>query len=822
MYRLSFAACAAACLACDLLPSTVVAQSNYTWTTGVSGDWNSTGWTLSGTQNVGPPPAAANATISVGGMNGNSYTVTVDDAETINNLTLQSTNAVLSIATGGTLTVNGAFNLNTGQINNSAGGLTLNGAFNWGGGTISGGTVTATNGGTVTGGTVNGASVVLSAGTYLWTTGNIAITAGSLTVGANATLTTNANSNFQTSGIGTIQNNGMIAKTGGNGGSQIPAGITLTNAGTLQVTSGNWDIKGAIINTGTLDIESAGEDFVDGGSITLNTGSILTGNGLIDVNQTGGALTVNTAVSFPGSLTYVRGLVNGTSTMTVSGAFDFALFDSNSLTGVTINAAGGGSWTGGGTPRIGTGTVNVTGGTVTWSGQNIVFTDSGLLTVANGASLMLADDSSILVTGGSPVITINGLFEKSGGTGHSTISAGIALSTQGMGVLDIEAATLILNATTTNNGAIKVGTGTLNLNQVISYSGTGTLNITSSGMLSVAVGTNNTQIISSGTFTNSGTVQVTSGTLQITSGANISNYALATSTLSGGIWQATNATLDFGGRVIGTIASGTSVELSGTNAAVTGLAGLTQNNGKLRIYNGATVTPSATLNNAGTIEVSGTLGDYLNVQSGGILTGKGTVNGAVTLQSGGSIIPGPGPYAANGIGVLTVGNSSWSGGSNYVWQLNSWLTTASAGNTSNGFGQIVGLNGSTLSFAGASSANPITISITSLNGSTAGLIPNYNASTSRSWVIADFSNGNSSGGIQGFSANLFALDTSAFANAPGITQFSLSTSANSNQLILNYTPVPEPASTGLLAALMLGGIAAAYRRLTIHSSIRSA
>src|SRR5262249_15861239 len=123
----------------------------YSWTTGTDGNWNSTGWTLSGTSGVGPPPSSADATFTVGGSN--PHTVSVTDIRSIHNLTLNSTKVTLS--TGGSLTVNGLFTLDNGIIDNSGGGLTLNGGFAWSGGTVGGGTVTASNGGTITGGIVS-------------------------------------------------------------------------------------------------------------------------------------------------------------------------------------------------------------------------------------------------------------------------------------------------------------------------------------------------------------------------------------------------------------------------------------------------------------------------------------------------------------------------------------------------------------------------------------------------------------------------------------------------------------------------------------------
>jgi fibronectin-binding autotransporter adhesin len=772
----------------------------YTWTTGASGNWNSAGWTLSGTSGVGPPPAGADATISVGSS---AYTVSVTDSQSINNLTLSNSNATL--ATGGSLTVNGTFTLHSGIIDNTGNGLTLNGALTWNGGTVGGGTVTASNGGTLTGGTMSGATANLASGAFAWNSGDLTFTAGQLIVGSNATVTLAQNSNFgPTSGsTGIIQNNGTIQKTGGAGTSQLHSGITLNNAGIFRVTDGTWGIEtgSTVNNTGIIDIGSASTFFVNGGSVNLNSGSAITGTGLVEVNLTGGTLSVNATVNEAGTLSYVRGLINGSGTLNIAGAFNFGMFDSNSLTGLTVNAGGGGNWTGSATARIGTATVNLSGGTTTWNGNDIVFTAGGTLNVANGAILNLTDDHGFSVTAGSPTVTVNGTLEKTSGNSNSTIPATVAFSIGSTGLLDIESGNIILQPSATNNGTIKVGTGSLELNTASTMSGSGTLNITASGTLSVKPGTGAIAAISSGTFTNSGTVSVTSGTFQISNaGVFVTNYSTATSTLTGGTWLITNSTLDFNGRVIGTIASGTTIELSGTSAAMTGLTGLTQNNGQLRIYNGATLNPTATVNNAGMMEVSGTLGSSLNVQSGGVLAGKGTVSGTVTVQNGGTVAPGPGPYAANGTAMLTVGNLTLNSGANYAWELNSWAASTGAGSN---FDQIRGASGAKLDLSSVSNANPIVLSIVGLTSSSApGLITGFDGTQTRSWVIANFSNGNSSGGIIGFSPDKFKLDTSNFANAQNTSAFSLSVDANSNNLILTFTPVPEPGAVLCIAGVM--------------------
>jgi hypothetical protein len=694
--------------------------------------------------------------------------------------------------------------------------LTVNGPLTWKQGVVGGSvTLKAIGGGSIIGSAViTTGTVDLAAGTYTWSAGNLTFNGnGLLMVDPGATLAASNGSGSLTvaysSGTPVIQNNGIVsAAVSGTGVLTIQNGITLNNAGTLRATTGGITVQGTVNNTGTIDLAASSPLTVGAnGLVTLSAGSVFTGTGPLVVGTSSGTLTVNTAVTTPGGLKFTNGTINGTGILTVNGSFDWGVFDTNGVQGsVTIQAAGGGDWTLGGTKRIGSGTVNLSGGTANWNNADIGYgAGGGALIVGSGATLNLTGDRSfVLLSGasGSPSFTNNGIFQKTGGAGTSTINSGIAFTNGGL--TDVESGTLIIHAATTNTGLIKAGgTGTLLFDQAVTLSGSGTFNVVAGGTLTVNASGATITIPSGATFSNAGIVQVTAGTLAIPSGAILNNYTPTTATLSGGTWLATNSTIDLGGRAVGTIDTGTTVELSGSSAVMTGLTSLTQNNGNLRIYSGATLTPTGTVNNAGMIEVSGTLGTAVVVQSGGTLAGQGTVNGSVTAQSGGKLTPGPGPYAASGAGVLTVGNTALNGGSTYVWELNSWSATPSAGTN---FDQLKGISGAKLSLAGASSGSPVVLKITSLNGSSPGQIPNFDPTQGRSWVIADFSNGNASGGVQSFSPDRVTLDTSAFANGLGGGSFSLSLDANSNLLILTFSPVPEPGSVLLVAAAAVAGL----------------
>jgi hypothetical protein len=687
--------------------------------------------------------------------------------------------------------------------------LTVNGPLTWSGGTVGGtATVKATNGGVVNAtSTVTTGVVELAGGTFTWSAGSITLngTGTLLRIDAGATLSNTNGSDFAATGSPVLLNAGTFEKVTSTSNATIPGNLTFNNTGTVKVTVGTLVVDGTFTNTGTVNVPTGSVFFINGGSVTLSPGTVITGAGTIQMDSSG-TLTVNTAVSAGTGLNLVRGTVTGTGTLTLAGPFNVGIFDTGSIAGaVTVNAAGGGAWTT--TPRISTGTVNLTGLTTTLSGADITFTGSGAIGIAPGATLKLTDDHGFGVSAGTPSVSVAGLLQKSGGAGTSTIPAGLNFGISGGGVLDVASGTVALRAPTANNGTIQVGAataGTLSFDQAVTLTGSGQIAVGPVGVVNVNLPTAATTVtVPAGMgFSNAGTVQVFQGVFRIDPAATLANYTAATSTLGGGTWVAQNATIDLG-RAVGTIASGTTVSVSGSTAAVTGLTALTQVSGQLRLASGAAVTPAATVGVAGVVEASGTLGTAVTVQAGGTLTGGGAVNGAVTVQSGGAVAPGPGPFLATGTAQLTVGTTTLGGGSKYVWEVNSWASNPSPGGQ---YDQLKGLSGAVLNLSGASAGNPVTLKIVSLNGTTPGQLPTFDPSVSRSWVIADFSAGNATGGVQSFAANLFTLDASSFANQANSTQFSLSTDASSNQLILSYTAVvPEPPLVLAAAALAFVG-----------------
>jgi hypothetical protein len=242
-------------------------------------------------------------------------------------------------------------------------------------------------------------------------------------------------------------------------------------------------------------------------------------------------------------------------------------------------------------------------------------------------------------------------------------------------------------------------------------------------------------------------------------------------------------------------------------------------NGIVRLTDHSTL---ALLNNGATTSGSVEAASRISLARNATLDVTGNTNGTWTLPNGKTLVTG-GTTPANGgriLGAARVegaldltgeagtgggtlrqegGNLTLAGGATWRTNITDW-TGATPGA---GFSQVGGVGGAKLDLNGASSANRITLDVRgqSLTG--------FDPFVVRSWAIADFSAGNPSGGIVGFTPDKFSIDTSSFGRDLDGGSFTLTADADSNVLTLRFTPVPEPpAVLGVAAAgLALAGLA---------------
>jgi fibronectin-binding autotransporter adhesin len=473
----------------------------------------------------------------------------------------------------------------------------------------------------------------------------------------------------------------------------------------------------------------------------------------------------------------------------------------------------------------GTGILNL--GALNDGGTAATITKAGVGTlVLPSAATSLVDGTQVNVTGGTLQVTnatSMGTLAAVNLAASTTLLLGAAQTVgalTGTGGVFLNGNTLTVGSTnnlsstfdgTITNGTaagalVKAGNGTLTLTGANTHSGGTTLN---NGALNInSSGTASSSPIGTGTFTIAG------GTIDNTSGSPVT---LATNNA-----QAWNANFAFGGSNALNLGTG-AVALGGTGTARTvttngtapltvggtigGTLGLTKAGGGTLILTGANTYGGPTAVNAGTLLANGNQAaatGAVSVASGATLGGTGTLGGTTTLGAGATLAPGP-PTA---IGTLTVSNNvTVTGGTGSTWviKVNGDGSTSSPPpvNTPNDRLDLTGAS-STLNVV-ADATHKLTLSVQDL--------PGYNATqgTPLSYTIATVPSGGSiqSNGLAfTFNPNAYTLQAVNFLADPN---FQLSVSGS--QLVLTFTPVPEPGMMLAMSAVGLGLLAWARRRL---------
>jgi hypothetical protein len=350
----------------------------------------------------------------------------------------------------------------------------------------------------------------------------------------------------------------------------------------------------------------------------------------------------------------------------------------------------------------------------------------------------------------------------------------------------------------------------------------------------------NDTITNYGTIIGGGSIPNPSGTITIQSGATDTN---STGTLDGVTYTGTGSARFIkgdgsaiqtgeGNDIItnhGTITgnTGRAIAMEGGNdilniqggaASITGSidGGTGTNTLNITLGAGNTFSYSGTITNFNTSVQSGTfnytgastLGGNVTVDggtfksNGGNLTGtlalnSGTVGGtnlsgvALSIGAGATLSPGNSP------GTLSTGSETWAGGGSYLWEINALGLDGGAQGADPGwdFADITG----SLTIT-ANSGNKFNINLDSL-----ALLSSWDNSQSYSFNLAT-----ASGGIFGFDASDFLINTSAFDDLHSLGVGHFYVEQDGNSLELNFTPVPEPATIGIGIALM--GVAFIRRR----------
>lgn len=788
-----------------------------------------TSLTVTATNNI-----STNGTVVTG--SGANVTLTSTGVGTINFANNSTVGGVFAASTAnGNVTANTLGNLTLGAVAApaSTAAITTAGALNIGG-AVSGGTVGLVGssiGSNSTGSiatTVGPATLAANAGSIVLPNMTVSrvvanATAGSISQGANTTITTSAGTtsvfNAGTGAItlanrlpgtdlllgtaddvGNIFNNATIELTGGS--------ATLTNTGNATAGTANLTI-GTTNLTGSLTIVTGNGGLANNGAVRLGTGF---GTAAQDLTI-GGALNITTAgadiIEDAASTNVVLGSVNLTTGSTTAGA-------------ITFNAAAQGV-TGGG--RYGQ--FNVTGATVLIAENTTI--NAGTITA--GSLTLNSTAADVLLNG---AITTTGAFTANANSGAVTQGAGSTLTIGGTSNVR-SSNSFGVNLSSTSNaftGVVTVvngGTNIITAGPSVAFTpgnvtgGSLTVNVMNAGATATLVGGNATDVrinangpvIMDNALVRNLTINTTDTStnsirnLSGVDGDKLTANGTVTLASSGGILL-TNVNNNITGSVIlsnvtgdSTVYSGRSFTVAGTSAgnltAIAGVAGantfstnwnLTLGNLNVRNLSASAMNANSTIGvggnatagNSGNVQqASGTrvhvegMADFATFNGNIIVANNGNNFGRVQASTGGATgLVGSGDISLTEDAGLRVGNIATTGTVVLTSRFGSVLEDASAltnitANGTNGI-RVNAPNGS--------------VQLGNVSGNTTGNITAANATASGSVQL--FSTGNLTLGTIG--ANSLTITANAITQTSPLNIFGLASfTATGGPITLNNT-----------------------------------
>jgi len=689
--------------------------------------------------------------------------------------------------TAGAVTVSGANNttLTGGALNASAisksglGNLSLGVTGNYSSGvTVNGGSLTAAVNDSLSGNVTVNAGASLDLGSTTNSVQNLVLNDGTLS-GDGKVSVGNAASVTVSSGNATIG-----AEISGTGG------LSKSGAGTLTLSAANSYIGDTSVTGGVL--ETVGNERISNLSVLKpGTGSIIRLGGNESVGALNSAATSSTidiganhlTIGYNVSSNSFSGNLTGSGVVTKLGSGTQTFGTNNSWTGGFVLKEGNVRVTGNGaldannqmqTHALGKGTLTLEGGTIQSSSAGTDLVTTTGRTLYNSVNLnggftagAAGEVGRILIStnaGGSTVLSKDSTLNTVGNLLWYQAIDGSAFTITKTGVATLE----LLNSN--NIAGVTIQQGSLGFGHKDGL-GNGTVNLaggTAFGQTANIAGT-----ITDRTVANNLSLQ---GNVTLGLGT-FANY------LSG------NVDLNGGNRAV-TLANTTEVSGVVSNGGLTVVS--TNATRSLNLI-GANTYSGGTTVSGGTLLVNNTTGSAtgsgaVNVGTGASLGGSGSISGATTMQTGSTLRPGNSP------GVLTFGSDlTLNTGANMIWEL--WANTEV--NFPVTFDQIV--VGGNLLFDGS---NGITLDFgTSAGGSLVSWADTF-WDSQRSWILYDVI-GTTTG-----ASNLSVLNTT-FNDAAGIDLATARSGAGfsiaqvGSDVVVQY--VPEP-STGTMLVFGLVGL----------------
>ena len=701
----------------------------------------------------------------------------------------------ISVVSGATLQLQGGIALGTGNLGLAGTGANAAGALrNFSGNNTIGGVVT------VSGGTsqINSSNGTLTFLQDFTTSNPLTLVAETSTAGIAFSGNVDAGNNLYTQGSGAVSIGGNLTLGGlltlGSTGQTTVSGSLLGSNNLVQVGSGNTTIAGGLSSfNGTITVDAGSLSLASTAgynkTITVQGNATTGAPATVSMNATG---FINQVSVQPSGVLALSGNSSGTSVSLTQGtlklsnpsptSYLFAGFSSTNgiiQMGLGSNQAQSDSITQN-APSLGgslafhfldngisTGSYNLissVGGGIGGglAASNVSFTSNSTQQIYGYFSLDTAAGGSLVfhaTLGAAQYIAATGAWDNTANWQGGFVPAdGSSVSFSG-------------NATTSSVDTVRdrsVGSMTFDsgegsftiANHIISIYGGVTNNST------------NTQTISSALILASDvTVSAASGNLVLSGNVSLSD-GTTTRTLTGTGCQTTTVT--------GVISNG--------NATT---ASLVKSGSGTLVLTGVNTFAGTTTVSAGQLLVNGSLAssNAVAVSSNGTLAGSGTVAGQVTVA--GTIAPGN-----NTVGSLSTGSQVWQNGGALNWRI--YNATGAAGS---GY--------STMAVTGSLSLTQLTsgqfsVNLWSLDGLAPdhnGLVSNFDNTNSYSWTLLT-----TTAGITGFNAADFTVYSAANNGAAGFSNplggGTFTVGLNGNDLMLNYSPAPEP-STWILLVVSL-------------------
>ncbi len=604
--------------------------------------------------------------------------------------------------------------------------------------------------------------------------------------------------------VGYATSNNYLALTSGcstfSGGVRVEGGSTTLAVGASSSGTGSSVTQGPL-GTGTLML-SDGNNFttIDSSCYTIGNDITLCGEGTVTLlgNGMGKMLMLTGMIYGSANLEIAPPGCSGSNTVTLtSGCSTFSggvTVDSGNTT-LVVGASGSGSPGDVSSGPLGTGSLTLGGGSTLTTPMCTPETVLNNISIGDGVAF-----GSTYESGMSGMLSLLGVISDYSGPASLVIN----------GPVDLEGCNTYSGGTTINYTTVTVGTNTgLGTGAVTAYGST--LNFNSSSPVindptfsstTVNFAANSTPTIIGMSSDSPGSTNVinlgpadSTTTLTIQVDADPAYYGSITGYGNVSVTSASSGELDLRGAntYVGqtTIGSHTLV-VAGNNAAF-GTGPVTVNTGGvLGLDTGITVSNQITLGDGGNIGGYGTIApgspETITFENGSGLTG-----GRGALGAGDSSHPVVGTLSFGPNATLNFG-----GGGGLQFSIMNAAGTA-------------GVDYSTINVAGALnvSATPLnqfTIQLVGVDstGQLVGTANTFSASQTYSWTLL------SAGSITNFNAGAFAFDSSNFFSNP-TSSGTFFVSQSGNDLMLNFTPVPEPSTW----ALMVSGVfalGAAFRR----------